>query len=51
MGLVGAGGLAMKIHDSMDSNLYGEVLTEVALLMAIVFAVEAGSDALRRRFG
>lgn len=51
MGLVGAGGLAMKIHDSMDSNLYGEVLTEVAVLMAIVVVVEFASDELRRRFG
>lgn len=51
MGLVGAGGLATKIHTSIDCSAYGEVVTEAGVLMLIVVVVEWASDAIRARIG
>lgn len=49
MGLVGAGGLGFRIEVSSGDGLYGEVLTETLILVAIVALVEVASDAVRRR--
>jgi phosphonate transport system permease protein len=48
MGFVGAGGLGFQIEVSSGDYLYGEVLTETALLVVVVALVEWSSDWLRR---
>jgi len=49
MGLVGAGGLGQRIQFSQLDNEYAEIATEVAILMAVVVAVEWISDEIKRR--
>lgn len=49
MGFVGAGGIGFRIEVSSGDGLYGEVLTETAVLVAVVALVEWASDVVRRR--
>lgn len=51
MGFVGAGGLGFAIEVSVQDYLWNEVVTEVALLVLVVMAIETISDALRSRIG
>jgi phosphonate transport system permease protein len=49
MGFVGAGGIGFRIMVSEGDDLYGEIVTETAFLVAIVAVVEGLSDLVRRR--
>lgn len=50
LGMVGAGGLGQQIDQSHLNLAYGEMVTAVLFLMALVMFVETVSDAIKRRF-
>ncbi len=50
LGLVGAGGIGVLIDTNINLFKYGEALTIIALVVAIILSTEWVTNAIRRRF-